>query len=274
MQAKNSKMKNTTITTAAWALLCLHLPAQEGFEPLFNGKDLTGWHSMAEKTAAGSGKFFVDKEEKAIRPYAGMEADSEQEIDCLHTEKKFSHFILKLEYKWLDKRFAPRVKEDRDAGILFHVHGDMTKIWPKSVEMQMGESDAEKTKGRYTTGDLWVIGTDVEAMNPRKGDFYFPGAEEVPVGKDKEYDKSFVPIQNEKPHGEWNEITLTVRGSEEAIFELNGKVVNRIGKMTHVVDGKRVPLEKGSIALQAEYAELMYRNIRIKELAPDSVSEK
>ena len=29
---------------------------------------------------------------------------------------------------------------------------------------------------------------------------------------------------------------------------------------------KRVPLAKGRLGLQAEYAELMYRNIRIKEL--------
>ncbi|MFK7851793.1 MAG: DUF1080 domain-containing protein [Akkermansiaceae bacterium] len=262
---KNTPQKQWILTAVSWAL-CFHLNAEQGFEPLFNGKDLSGWHSMAEKNVKGTGVFFVDQEEKSIRPYAGEEANSEQDIDCLHTEKEFSHFILKLEYKWLDKRFAPRTKADRDAGILFHVHGDLTKIWPHSVEMQMGESNAEKTKGRYTTGDLWVIGKDVQAMNRRTGEFYSPRTKPVPVGKDKDYDKSFVQVQNEKPHGQWNEITLTVRGAEEAVFELNGKVVNRIGKMTYEVDGKRIPLKKGRIGLQAEYAELMYRNIRIKKL--------
>ena len=105
-------------------------------------------------------------------------------------------------------------------------------------------------------------------MNNREGEFHSPEAESVPVGKDKEYDKSYVTVRNEKPHGEWNEITLTVRGGEKAIFELNGKVVNHVGKMTFEMDGKRVPLERGRIGLQAEYAELMYRNIRIKELEP------
>ncbi len=238
---------------------------------MFNGKDLSGWHSMAEKKTKGAGAFFVDQDEKAIRPYAGKAAGSEQDIDCLYSDKVFSHFILKLEYKWLDKRFAPRTEEDRDAGILFHIHGDLKSIWPHSIEMQMGESVAKKIKDRYTTGDLWVIGKDVQAMNRRQGDFYSPKAELVPVGAGKDYDRSFVTVQNEKQHGEWNEITLTVRGGEEAIFELNGKVVNIIGKMTYVVDGKRVPLEKGHIGLQAEYAELMYRNIRIKEL--NTVSE-
>ena len=32
--------------------------------------------------------------------------------------------------------------------------------------------------------------------------------------------------------------------------------------------GNKVPLEKGHIGLQAEWAELMYRNIRIKDLSP------
>ena len=86
------------------------------------------------------------------------------------------------------------------------------------------------------------------------------------MAKKKSYDSSFIAEGNERPHGEWNEITLTVKGAEEAIFELNGKVVNRITNMTNAVDGKRVPLTKGRIGLQAEYAELMYRNIYIKEL--------
>ncbi len=266
---KKTTLKKLILTAAAWAV-CHHLPAEEGFVPIFNGENLDGWHSMAEKKAQGTGKFIIDTDEKAIHPYAGMEPGSKQGIDCLHTDKEYGHFILKLEYRWLDARFAPRINEDRDAGVLFHVHGDLKNIWPRSVEMQMGESDAGKTEGRYTTGDLWVIGKDVEAMNRRKGEFHSSGAEPVPVGKDKDFDKSFVTLQNEKPHGEWNEITLTVRGGDEAIFELNGKVVNRIGKMTVEVDGKRVPLEKGRLGLQAEFAELMYRNIRIRELDPDS----
>ncbi|MGB6222948.1 3-keto-disaccharide hydrolase [Haloferula sp.] len=264
-------MKNMFIATVAW-LVCCQLQAEEGFKPLFNGMDLSGWHSMAEKRKEGAGVFFVDAAEKAIRPYAGKVAGSKQPIDCLHSEKEYSHFILKLEYKWLESRFAPRLTHDRDAGLLFHLHGDLKKIWPNSVEMQIGESNAKKIKDRYTTGDLWVIGKDLQVMNARDSRFYAPGAKEVPVGKDLGYDKSYVTTQNEKPYGEWNEITLTVRGSEEATFELNGKVVNRIGKMSYEVDGKRVPLSKGHIGLQAEYAELLYRNIRIKELSGDEAS--
>ncbi len=258
------------ITLSIAAIFALHggLPAEEGFKPIFNGEDLSGWKSIQKQNGEASGGFGVDKDEKAIHTYIAPAAGSKQDIDCLYSENEYSSYVLKLEYKWLEKRFAPRIEHDRDGGLLFHLHGDLETIWPKSVEMQFGESEVTKVKDRYVTGDLWVIGEDVEVMNERnENEFYEPGADPVAVGKDKPYDKSFIPVGNEKPHGEWNQVTLTVRGSAEAIFEINGKIVNRVTDMTREVDGSRVPLEKGRIGLQAEFAEMMYRNIRIKELA-------
>ncbi|YCM44532.1 DUF1080 domain-containing protein [Verrucomicrobiaceae bacterium 227] len=263
MKTKNlfSIMASLTMTGSLFA---------EGeFKPLFNGKDLTGWENITAKNAKGPSSFRINAGEKAIHTYLGEDAGSKQEIECLHTEQEYSSFILKLEYKWLEKRFAPRVEHDRDAGILFHLHGDLKALWPNCLEMQLGESETSKTKDRYVTGDLWVIGKGVQVENTRdeKG-FFSPDADSVSVGRNISYDKSFIPVGNEKPHGEWNEITLTVHGGREAIFELNGKVVNRITDMSYVVDGKRVPLEKGRIGLQCEYAELLYRNIRIQDLEP------
>jgi hypothetical protein len=53
-------------------------------------------------------------------------------------------------------------------------------------------------------------------------------------------------------------------------LELIGKVVNRLGRITHEVDRKRELKKKGRIGLQADYAEMMYRDIRIEESKPDS----
>lgn len=246
--------------------------AEDGFKPLFNGQDLSGWLSAREQATEGAGRFSVNLEEQAIHVYANESTDTEQDIDYLYTEAEYSDYVLKLEYKWLDKRFEPRPTHDRDAGLLFHVHGDLTKVWPTCLEMQLGESDAGKKKDRYATGDLWVIGKDVHVMNARnENHFYVPSLPLVPVGTTHAYDKSFIMEGNEKAHGEWNEITLTVRGGKQATFELNGKAVNQISQMTYLVDGQRVPLDRGRIGLQAEYAELMYRNIRIKELPADEL---
>ncbi|MGJ8655257.1 MAG: 3-keto-disaccharide hydrolase [Akkermansiaceae bacterium] len=253
-------------------VLSLPLVGDEGFVALFNGKDLSGWQSVREGNKEGSGSFSVDEEGRTIHVYAEAKDGAEQPVDCLYTVKEYSDYILKMEYKWLDRRFPPRETSDRDAGLLFHIHGNLTKLWPSCLEMQLGESDAKKTEGRYLTGDLWVIGKDVQVMNGRGSDhFYKAEAPLVLVGKGQAYDSSFTTVNAEKPHGEWNEVTLTVRAGKEAIFDLNGVVVNRITEMTTLVDGKRVPLEKGRIGLQAEYAELLYRNIRIKELAGKDV---
>jgi hypothetical protein len=70
----------------------------------------------------------------------------------------------------------------------------------------------------------------------------------------------------EKPKGEWNKMEIVVDGSKKATFILNGEVVHEIYDLEKEVNGKKVPLDKGRIALQAEWAELMYRKIEIKEL--------
>ena len=246
---------------------CSPAIGQDGFVPLFNGKDFSGWKTIRNAGDDGFGPFKIDETEKAIHVYAREKAGSKQNFDGIYTEKEYSDFFLKLEYKWLENRFKPRLHHDRDAGVLFHIHGEIKQTWPNCLEMQLGDSDASKTKDRYTSGDLWVIGKDVQAISRRgPNKFYDPWAEEVAVGKNKGYDSSLITESNEKEIGQWNEVTVMVKGGEQAVYELNGKIVNRLHSMTYVVDGQRVPLAKGRLGLQAEYAELMYRNIRIKEL--------
>lgn len=262
-------MKNCKLFVFIALACCSSAHGQEdGFVSLLNGEDLAGWQTVQQKGPDKLGPFKMDKSENAIHVYQSAEGGSKQAFDCLYTEREYSSFVLKLEYKWLGNRFKPREKQDRDAGIMFHVHGDLSQMWPKCVEMQLGDSDPEKTKDRYTSGDLWVIGKDVQALSAR-GPFkmYNPLLDAVPVGKGYRYDSSFTPLNNENKTGQWNLATVTVNGCAEATFELNGKVVNRVKDMTKVVDGKRVPLSKGRIALQAEWAELMYRNIQIKEIS-------
>jgi uncharacterized protein len=65
---------------------------------------------------------------------------------------------------------------------------------------------------------------------------------------------------------EWNTVEVIVRGAS-SVHIVNGVVVNRSFNQT--LNGQ--PLTKGRIALQAEGAEITYRNIQIKEL-PDEAS--
>jgi len=70
----------------------------------------------------------------------------------------------------------------------------------------------------------------------------------------------------EKSMGEWNTMEIVVDGAKKATFILNGEKVHEIYDLEKTVDGKKVPLDKGRIGLQAEWAELMYRKIEVKEL--------
>ena len=58
--------------------------------------------------------------------------------------------------------------------------------------------------------------------------------------------------------GKWNRCEVIVMGRDFAVQKLNGKVVNVITNLVHA---------EGPIALQAETAEIFYRNIRIEEFA-------
>jgi len=234
---------------------------EEDFVSLFDGKTLKGGKSAHSKGESDWGPFSVNEKEKAIHVYAGCEAGSKQSSDCLNTEKQYSHFILKLDYKWLDKRFAPRTDWDRDAGLLFHVHGDLSRVWPYSVEMQIGETPGDHTgKRRFHTGDLFVLGKHLRAQSHRTKGWWDP------KGKLHTGRGGRTKLGVEKPKGEWNSMEIQVHGSEKAVFILNGEVTYEVLNMEQKKDEKFVPLTKGHIGLQAEWAELLYRNIRIKEL--------
>jgi Domain of Unknown Function (DUF1080) len=49
-----------------------------------------------------------------------------------------------------------------------------------------------------------------------------------------------------------------------AVYIVNGHVINRIVSVTDRSGATGVPVTEGPIALQAEHAEVFYRNVRIQ----------
>ena len=85
-----------------------------------------------------------------------------------------------------------------------------------------------------------------------------------PIGAPNSYEQARTNAKLDQPG--WNTIELTVKGAAEAEYKVNGVVVNRVFNMERAMGGGFQPLASGPIALQAEYAELFYRNVRIREL--------
>lgn len=262
-------MKKTSQILTCLVITASTLQADEGFQFLFNKANLENWQAARATEAKPTGDFTVNKEHNAIEVYHGAKNGSKQASDCLVSNKEFSNFILKLQYKWTGPRYAPRTIWDRDAGLLFHVHGDLKKVWPNSLEMQIGESPGDKpnnwkgkdTEKRFHTGDLFVLGNlkTTTKLAAKKNIYDTNG--KAKVGK-----HVLTELGKEKPQGEWNQMEIRVLNSKKASFWMNGeKVLETSDFKAFDSNGEAKPLAKGHIGLQAEWAGILYRNIMIKE---------
>ena len=202
----------------------------------------TVYTTSEEENELGNKHFEVKENSiEVLKKWKGKKAP----FAIITTNKEYSNFNLELEYKWGERKFEPRDEAKRDAGILFHVQGKK-EVWPTSLECQIQEDD---------TADLWVI------KGPKVTVVEKDGNEKVLDSKIKAYQQN-VKYANYEIEG-WNAVRVEVRGSKSAKFFVNGHLVNEI---KNFFDENGKPLSKGNICLQAEGAELTYRNVRIQEL--------
>ena len=268
---------------ALFALLSASLlPAAEPTETpdwtrLFNGTNLHGWYIVVGNAKSDDPKRFVQIEDGMIHMYKDAPAESPQPAGYIVTEKEYSNYRLRLEYKWGVKKFAPRIKAPRDAGILYHVTGK-DGVWPRSVECQIQENDV---------GDIWTVNTRVEAsVDPKTTNitmiirtnaagalqtnrsaavFLAPEQGGVPFVEGVAGNIRRIIRNPMNEHDGWNTVEVLVHG-DEATYIVNGKVNNRAAKIQQMINGEYVPLKKGKIALQFEFAEVYYRNVEIEEI--------
>lgn len=242
-------------------------------EVLFNGHDLEGWTVFLDKQPAGSDPSQIFQViDGVIHVYRSAPAGSAQPFGYIATKKAYSHYRLKLEYRWAEKKFQPRATEVRDSGLLYHV-ASKDGVWPQSVEFQIQERDV---------GDIFTVNTRVHStVDPRQippdepkqwgGALYLApenGGVEHGIGGDW-----IARIRKSDMHERdgWNTIELEVRG-DRSEHRVNGHVNNRSFQFEQpdpAHPGKFMPLREGRIALQAEGAEVLFRNIVLTPLDPD-----
>ncbi len=229
------------------------IEAPTGFTQLFNGKDFAGWNILTMKENAIPDQFTVEK--GIIHVYSSHEPNTEQSFACLITDEEYENYILTLEYKWGQKKFKPRASDVRDAGVLFHVYREDI-FWPFGAECQIQEGD---------TGDVWLIGTKGSSTVRKSNRNYGSEGEIYTRGGENEYD-SFARSSYWGIPG-WNQLELEVKGGH-AKFKVNGKLVNEVFDLKQFDNTSKewVPLTKGKIGIQAEGAEIYYRNIFIKPI--------
>ena len=226
-------MSPRLLLPAAVLLFVAPLRAEDadGFTPLFNGRDLTGWvrENCAEDT-------FTARD--------GMIIDTGLPIGVMHSARMYENFILEFDWR--------HMKSGGNSGCfawsdgLPHVGGP----FPRGIEVQVldpGFAATHKGENDWFTcnGDLFPV----------------QGATMTPFGRiSKNGARSFPTEDRTKPSPEWNHYHL-VADRGELRLSVNGK---------EVTVGKNCVPRRGFLSLEAEGSEAHFKNLRIKELPPSN----
>lgn len=228
----------------------------KGWVPLFNGRNLEGWYSFLPSTGKDQDPKGVFKVEKGMIHVLDIPVTAEkQEFGYLATHKEFSHCRVRAEFKWGTKRFPPREEEKRDSGLLYYFVGP-DKIWPRSLEIQIQETDV---------GDLWIIDgptitTQVETTN-------YP----MYVLSGPRHTQSrgrIIKFGDFEDRTGWNTVEVILDG-DRITHLVNGRVVMRAWDLKQPDPqnpSQTIPLDRGRLMLQAEGAEVWFRNVQMKPL--------
>src|SRR4051794_39503749 len=96
----------------------------EGWTPLFNGRDLTGWYTFLQKHGKNSDPDrVITIEDGAIHLYKDAQEGSNVLMGYIGTEKEYENYHIRFQYRWGTKKFQPRYALKRDAGFYYHILG-------------------------------------------------------------------------------------------------------------------------------------------------------
>jgi len=220
----------------------------DGFVPIFNGKDLSGW-----KIPEGDNGHW-----KVVNGVIDYDAESESKGEKgLTSEKEYGDYILRAEWRIKETPYInPNVPYILPDG----THAKDVK--GKELKLSLPDSDS----GIYVRGSsrhqiniwCWPIGS---------GEMY---GVRMDAKAPAEMRAAVTPrTQADKPVGEWNQFEITVRGKNVSV-KLNGKMV---------LPGAELPdlPARGPIILQHHGSKrdgkwtsppslVQFRNIAVKEL--------
>ena len=213
---------------------------EDGFRPLFNGKDLTGWVNVN----CHPNTFFVKD---------GMVITTGHPTGYLRTDRQYENFILELDWQ------HQNLKDVGNSGVF--VWGDPVPAkgtgYTRGIEVQvLVNLTYHNKKGEITAtsqGDLFSIwGAHCKPDRPH------------PDGWER-----CLPSENRtKGAREWNHYRI-VANNGVIKLSVNGKEVSGVSQCNP---------RKGYLALESEGAECWFKNIKIKELPstnprPDEVAD-
>ncbi len=240
------------------ALSGLAAAADDGYVPLFNGKDFNDWtFLLRDGTDEDIKKVFTINPDGVLHFFrdlpdgTGVETRKNATHGVMTTKRSYRYYSLKFEYKWGTKLFNNHGQFQYDAGVFYHI--TELKIFPVGLQYQIRY---DHIADQNHTGDFVASGIVIQWYSKDGKTFEFPenGGTPQPMRRGQHYAHVDAPFHG--LDGQWNECEIIVMGDQYALQKLNGRVVNMA---THL------PASEGPIALESETGEIYWRNIRIKE---------
>lgn len=259
-----------------------HLPAAgaDGWVSLLNGRDLSGWYTMLQRSGKGVAEEqrMILMEEEMLHIMGNEEGKFPAEGGYLATNQEFANVRIRVEYKWGVKRHAPRYTPKRDNGLLYGLVGP-DRVWPSCVECQIEEGDVGDffllggVRGVQSNHNAGLFGEGINPLKgwPQPGDPGYRGGGPGRAGAPPPVEPTtgrFVKDGNFELLDQWNTIEVIWQG-DRAAHIVNGRTVNvatRLQQPDPQNPGQFIPLTRGKIAIEIEYAEIWFRRIEVKAL--------
>lgn len=212
----------------------------KGFRPIFNGRDLSGWHGLNPHSVV---KLVGEKREanlaaqRAEFPKHWSVVDGELVNDgdgpYATTDEEFGDVELLIEYKTVP---------GADSGVYLR-GAPQIQIWDWN---QVFDPKAPTRKPHLGSGGLF---------NNTPGS---PGRDPL--------------VKADRPFGEWNLLRVRQIGDRTWVW-LNDKLVVDGAVMENYWDRKRPLPAKGPILLQTHGGEIRWRNLFVREIKPDEAKK-
>jgi len=203
-------------------------PDKDGFVPLFNGTDLSGWVpcNVATGTKAPLVDTFTVKDEMVV--CTGIPTG------VMRTPRMYENFVVELEWRHM----VPK----GNSGFFLWADDITSKGVPfsRGLEVQILDGPNHPERAYTTHGDVFPIhGATAKPSNPGKWGM-----------------RSYPTEDRSKPSPEWNHYRIEANNGTVTLA-VNGKVVNSTSDCSP---------RKGYLCLESEGGVVHFRNLRIKEL--------
>jgi len=243
--------------------------------PLFNGRDLDGFHTWLVDTKR-------EDPRQVFTVTDGMIRISGEGLGYLATEKEYQNYRLIAEFKWgkTNWHWGDRVGKARDSGIFLHAIGpdgnshDGRGAFMAAIEcniFQGATGDLLLIRGNAEDGSLIAPRLSAEVAEQPDTDGWVTwrkGGQRKNLermgrlnwfAKDSQWNDrlDFRGARDvERPHGEWNRIECVCDGDRLQVL-LNGKLVNEAFALFPA---------RGRILLQCEGSEVFFRRVELLPL--------